>query len=237
MSRIAVVDDDGITLKQICNLLNDIITEEKVIEMYNSSSAFFRSPEKAGYNLVFLDIDMPEFTGFELAENLKSLNPDITIVFVSNLEHLVFHSFEYNPFGFVRKSYLESDIKAVVRTYYREISKSANMYVFRTNECTRKVSVSDILYFECMGHDIIVHTVRSSYKIKRDGVLNLKILSAQFEKSGFIRVHRSFLINSGQVYTINRNGITLNNNEVISINPHKLGEIKDAYQRYLMTEV
>ncbi|MGN0576738.1 MAG: LytR/AlgR family response regulator transcription factor [Ruminococcus sp.] len=236
MSRIAVVDDDGITLKQICNLLNDIITEEKVIELYDSSSAFFRSPGKASYNLVFLDIDMPEFTGFELAENLKSLNPDITIVFVSNLEHLVFQSFEYNPFGFVRKSYLESDIKAVVRTYYREISKSANMYVFRTNECTRKVSVSDILYFECMGHDIIIHTVRSSYKIKRDGVLNLKILSAQFEERGFIRVHRSFLINSGQIYTINRNGITLNNNEIISINPHKLGEIKDAYQRYLMTE-
>lgn len=236
MSGIAVVDDDSVTLKQIYGLLNEIITEEKVIDLYDSSSEFFQSPKKIDYNLVFLDIDMPEFTGFELAANLKNVNPEITIVFVSNLEHLVFQSFEYNPFGFVRKSYLASDIKAVVKTYCREVSKAENVYVFCTSECTRKVAVSDILYFECMGHDLIVHTIRNSYKIKRDGVLNMKVLSDRFEDKGFIRVHRSFLINSGQIYTINRNGITLNNNEVISINPHKLGEIKDAYQRYLMTE-
>ncbi len=181
---------------------------------------------------------MPEMNGFELAETLKFVMPEITIVFVSNLEHLVFQSFQFNPFRFVRKSCLAEDIISTVSAYKKELDRIKDVYFFKTIEADRIIPTYDIIYFESMGHDIYVHTVKEKYKLKREREkeVSIKTLSKQFETKGFFRVHRSFLVNFRHIYMINKNSITLKNKISININPHKFKEIKNIYQQFLMME-
>lgn len=190
------------------------------------------------YDIVFLDIDMPEISGFELAETLNSVKPDIPIVFVSNLEHLAFRSFEFKPFGFVRKDLLKEDLRYIIDIYKRNANKKSEEFFFKTLENDLSIRISDIIYFESMKHDIYVQTVNERYKLKRehDKDLSIKMLSEKFGYIGFIRVHRSFLLNYRYIYKINKSNIMLKNETLININPHKVKEIRDIYQHFFIME-
>lgn len=97
------------------------------------------------------------------------------------------------------------------------------------------VVVSDILYFESLGHDIYVKTLSDYYKLKRESQ-NIKKLCEQFEKKGLIRIHKSYLVNYKYIFLINRNDVVLKTNERIRINPHNVNEIKKIYQKQIMKE-
>jgi hypothetical protein len=238
MIRIAVVDDNKAMLNCIKQCIIDCSDIDINVDVYEKSIDFFHSIDNMTYDIVFLDIDMPEISGFELAETLSSVKPDIPIVFVSNLEHLAFRSFEFKPFGFVRKDLLKEDLRYIIDIYKRNADKKSEVYFFKTLENDLSITISDIIYFESMKHDIYVQTVNERYKLKRgrDKDLSIKTLSEQFEDIGFIRVHRSFLLNYRYIYKINKSNIMLKNETLININPHKVKEIRDIYQHFFIME-
>ncbi len=238
MIRMAVVDDEIIVLNQVSQLIRDTIDEEVILDGFESSACFFQKMDKLIYDIVFLDIDMPEITGFELAETLRCVKPNIPIVFVSNLEHLAFRSFHFKPFGFIRKSFLKEDINFVIGEYKKELSKIREIYFFNTTDAEKAVPVSEIIYFESMRHDIYVQTIDNKYKLKREREkeLSMKTLSDQFEKKGFIRIYKSFLVNFRHIYKVNKNSVELKKGKPIDINPHNVKEIRDKFQYYSMME-
>ena len=238
MIKIAVVDDEKIVLNQVSQLIKNTIDEEVILDNFESSTCFFQRMDKLLYDIVFLDIDMPEITGFELAETLRCVKPNITIVFVSNLEHLAFRSFHFKPFGFIRKSDLQEDINFVIYEYKKELSKIREIYFFKTTDAEGAVPVSEIIYFESMGHDIYLQTIDNKYKLKREREkeLSMKTLSDQFSKKGFIRIHKSFLVNFRHIYKINKNNIELKKGKAMDINPHKVKEIREKFQYFSMME-
>lgn len=234
-----MVDDDKTVLHKVCQFITEACSEEINLSAFKIGKDFFQDKDNLMYDIVFLDIDMPEITGFELAQALKMIKPNITIVFVSNLEHLVFQSFSFKPFRFVRKSHLEEDILSAVEAYQKELNATRDVYIFKTNNIEKTIMTSDIIYFESMGHDVFIQTINNKYKIKREhgDEKSIKTISEQLKTKGFIRVHRSYLVNFRYIYLINRDDITLKNSEKIRINPHKSNEIKNNYQKFLMMEV
>lgn len=181
---------------------------------------------------------MPDINGFQLAENLKTVKPDITIIFVSNMEHLVFKSIEFKPFRFIRKESIDADLAPALISYQKEFESSLDQCIIQTVDYDINVPVGDIIYFESMGHDIYVKTLSSYIKLRRgtENSKNMKEISTQFERKGFVRVHRSFLVNCKYIFVINRKDIILKNSDKININPHNVNEIKSTYLKYLLTE-
>ena len=104
---IAICDDDEIFLsrleKQIraelqqLNVVGEIVSytdSEKLLETKLHQTEIF-----------FLDIDMPEVTGMELAAKLEEQNPQAIVIFISNHEEAVFEAIHYKKFRFIRKEY------------------------------------------------------------------------------------------------------------------------------------
>ena len=73
-----------------------------------------RLQKKKHYNLALLDIDMTPLNGFDTAQSICSISSDTRIVFVTSHEELVFDTFEYTPFYFIRKKYYENGVKKLV---------------------------------------------------------------------------------------------------------------------------
>lgn len=239
MIRIAIVDDDNIILHQVKELVEDKIGSDGIIDAYSDSVTFYNNNENWNYDLVFLDIDMPTMSGFDIAETIELLKKTITIVFVSNLEHLVYDSLKFRPFRFVRKSQIISDVHSTIDDYLIARKKSNDVFNIKTNGINMLFRVSDIVYFESMGHDIYVKTANNDkYQMSRERkeYISMQQLSLQFESKGFIRVHKSFLINYKYIYVIKRSEVILKNHESISINPHNANNIKEMFQRILMME-
>lgn len=239
MVKVAIVDNEKAMINEICSLIESSNDMKCIIETFEHSIKFFQKINNILCDIVFLDIDMPEMNGFDIAKILNNIRPDITIIFVSSFENFVFESFEYHPFRFVRKSNLKEDIDSALNAYQREIERKKDVYFFKTNEAERSVKTSDIMYFESMGHDIFIYTVDGNFKIKRerDRNMTVKFITEKFENKGFIRVHKSFLVNYLYIHTINYSNIILKNNLKISINPRKANDIKKIYQKFIMNEV
>lgn len=239
MVKVAIVDNEKAIINEICSLIESSNDMKCIIETFEHSIKFFQKINNILCDIVFLDIDMPEMNGFDIAKILNNIRPDITIIFVSSFDNFVFESFEYHPFRFVRKSNLKEDIDSALNAYQREIERKKDVYFFKTNEAERSVKTSDIMYFESMGHDIFIYTVDGNFKIKRerDRNMTIKFITEKFENKGFIRVHKSFLVNYLYIHTINYSNIILKNNLEISINPRKANDIKKIYQKFIMNEV
>lgn len=239
MVKVAIVDNEKAIINEICSLIESSNDMKCIIETFEHSIKFFQKINNILCDIVFLDIDMPEMNGFDIAKILNNIRPDITIIFVSSFDNFVFESFEYHPFRFVRKSNLKEDIDSALNAYQREIERKKDVYFFKTNEAERSVKTSDIMYFESMGHDIFIYTVDGNFKIKRerDRNMTVKFITEKFENKGFIRVHKSFLVNYRYIHTINYSNIILKNNLKININPRKANDIKKIYQKFIMNEV
>ena len=65
-------------------------------------------------DLLFLDIEMPGMDGFSMAGKMQKSYPNIVLIFVSSHESLVFQSYEYDRFWFMRKSALIADLKKAI---------------------------------------------------------------------------------------------------------------------------
>lgn len=182
MLYIAVVDDDEVILRYISNLLLDGLKEEKEIMLYTSSVVFFSEINQRKWDVVFLDIDMPDLTGIELAETLKCINPNTTIIFVSNFEQMVFKTFSVGAFYFVRKITLESDLQSALESYQKRLAHARRVFYFKTIETNSAISLFDILYFESRGHTIIMHAVnQTQHKLKRERKIRMGTLEDQLK--------------------------------------------------------
>lgn len=236
MIKIAVVDDEQIMLEKICRIIDEQFIEEKMICSFNNSMNFFNDADKYNFDLVFLDIDMPEMNGFELAENLKLIKPSITIIFISSHENLVFKSFDYNPYRFVRKSQIENDISTAITSFHNNLKKNNNIYHIVTGNSALNVLITDIIYFESLKHEIYVNLTTGKFKLKRerDNEKCITSIANMLTSKGFIRVHKSFLVNYIHIHSINNDSITLKNGDIIMVNPRNINSIKIMHHKFLM---
>lgn len=237
MIKIAAVDDEKIVMTKLSDLLDKYIEQEKVIDCFNSSTSFFNSAEKFSYDIVFLDIDMPEINGFVIAGDLKSINSDVAVIFVSNLENLIIDSIRYKPLAFIRKSSIEQDLEKNLDLIINSLQKTSKVFHVEINDVNKEISLNDIIYFESLNHDFYVHTMYNSYKKKRgrNSELNLKSLFEKYGAEGFILVNRSYLVNYRYIDVINHDDIVLKNKTRIKISCRNVAAIKRIYQQFLMT--
>ena len=239
MINIAIVDDDKYMLDKISDIITAAIDIEISIEKYEKSITFYESENKTEFDIIFLDIDMPGINGFELAEALEMLKKENIIVFVSNLEHLVYESLKFRPFRFVRKSHLNKDVNSAITDYLKERKKKEDVFLVKTNSASMNIPVSDIIYFESLGHNIYVNTIEKGKILmlrERNSNTSIQFLYEKFVDKGFIRAHRSYLVNYKFIYVVKHSEIILKNHETIYINPHKSLHIKERYQYFIMKD-
>ena len=239
MIRIAVVDDDKILLNQIKKLIEKKNNDNFLIDLYSDSIAFYNNNDKWNYDIIFLDIDMPKMNGFEIAETMSLLKRNSAIVFISNLEHLVYDSLRFRPFRFVRKSRLSDDMMSALDAFIIEQKRRQDIFVIKVNGVDIPTHISDIIYFESMKHDIFAKTsdnMRYRLLRERNKNITMKQLSEQYENKGFIRIHTSYLVNYRFIYVIKTSEVVLKNNEKIAINPHRAAFIRNQFQHFIITE-
>ena len=239
MVQIAIVDDDVIMLDKIKKMLEERLGNDCEIDTYSDSTDFYHNSEKWNYDIVFLDIDMPKISGFKIAETMNLLKRQTEIVFVSNLEHLVFDSIKFKPFRFACKSKLEKDIPETIDSFIIDRNKRKDVFIINTNGISIPTVISDIIYFESVGHDIYAKTSSNEMHQllrEREKNITLKSLSEQLKDKGFIRIQKSFLLNYRYIYVVKPTEVILKNNDRIIINPHKANMIRTAFQHFIIKE-
>ena len=228
----ALCDDDEFAIVVVANALKDVFSKKRInisLETFTSPSRMMEALQEKSFDALFLDIDMPELDGIELAKFQKSVNPNVEIVFVSNCEDRVFESFSVHPYGFIRKKNFLKDIAALANNYLEDHKICRQLIHIESHNNIVKVDAFDIVYVEC-NRDCQSIFLKTALKplIVRSSMATLEQQLAPF---GFIRVHKGYLVNYRHISRIDSMDITLNNNSVVPVSRRKLKEVRAEYMK------
>ncbi|MBD5116855.1 MAG: response regulator transcription factor [Ruminococcaceae bacterium] len=236
MIRIAVCDDDRDFTERMKLLIEQYFTEqdaESDIVIFNSGGDFLS--ENTDYNAVFLDIDMPDVGGFDIAEQISDKSNTL-IVFVTTHDELVYSSLKFRPFRFIRKAYLEEELLETMEAVKKEILKlSANKkFMLQTKKGEFLLDVDNIEYIEIYTHSIQVYTV--------DGEIlecygSLSALEKQLNAFDFVRTHKSYLVNCRYIFSIEKNRIILDDKTEIPLSRYKIDTVKSKFKNHLRSTI
>lgn len=235
MIRIAICDDEKILLESAYNKIKSIVDKSEkncVIEIYQDGRKMLSDMEKAicNFDIIFLDIEMPIISGFELAELIRKYNENIIVIFLTSMEHLVYESLKYRPFRFVRKHRMNEELPEVLKAAITLLEKNEKyQYFFKTDDGEIKLSISDILYIECLNRKVYLKTHHKKYMISG---LQFNNITKEFLDKGFVSIHRSCIVNLKYIYSIEKLVVRMDNDEVLPMSRHKTNEVKRAFTLY-----
>lgn len=223
--KIALCDDERI-FTDIFREKIEMTAEKCGIEC--TVSAFLNGAEMISmlnrFDAVFLDVDMPGLSGEETAEYIIGSEKTLPIIFVTNHDDFVFSSFKYRPFGFLRKRYIDSELEDIIKRLDKYLTEIERCYTFNSHNKLISVRLSDINYIEVYGHEILVHTANAVMPTSK----SLSVIEKELSEYGFIRTHKSYIVNTRYIFSVERSSIILSNGENLPVSRTKLADIKQT---------
>ena len=170
-------------------------------------------------DVLFLDIDMPEKDGFSVAEELTAMPSKPLIIFLSGMEDLVYQSFAFQPFWFLRKTHLE-ELPQVTEKMLQLLNSRQIHYTVTMNGSSTRIPITEIAYFESQGHYIVVHYNERSLRFKA----RMSDIETALSKYFFVRCHVGYLLNCRFVQICSRTSVTLTDGTVLPVSRAKAEE-------------
>lgn len=199
MIRVAVCDDDPKQLHKI----NDIIfkafsvyTDDYKICSFENGKTLLEKNSEEQFDVLFLDIDMPEVSGFDIAMKLRADFSSCFIIFITSYSELVYRSFDFQPFHFVQKNssvIMENDINDVVARLMMYMKQNQKIVIDDPEYGRHAFYYRNIIYIKSEGHYLLYHLQKMDKPLRTPGKLN--DISDEYEKFDFTRVHRSIIVN------------------------------------------
>jgi DNA-binding LytR/AlgR family response regulator len=225
------VDDEPLALKQVCTFIEQT-PFLKLAGSYDSAVEALSVIHQQPIDLIFLDIQMPDLTGIELARVLdrgpKTTRPRVIFTTAFNqfaLEGYKVDALDYllKPFNyeeFLRAAHKALHYAELLKKSATAVSKNAveeteEDYLFLKVEYQLvRIAFSDILYMEGLKDYVKVHLQNTSKPIL--SLTSLKALEEKLPPRRFMRIHRSFIVNLDKIQAITRNTVQIGEN-IISV--------------------
>lgn len=240
MLKVAIVDDEYKFLSMYSRIVSESFSEHHVltdIKTFNSGKEFIFSLSKEKYDLVFMDIDMPELSGIDIATELRNNNQSFDLIFVSAHPHFVFEAIRFTPYRFIRKTNLKAETTEAIYSYCHRTQtrfKMISLELQNGNSISEKVN--DIVQFFTVRHN--VYYINKSENDAK--ILSRKYSLSQLEQFtkelGFIRIHKSYLVNYRFIRSINAKSLLMTDNSEIPISHGKKTEIQEQFMKLLRNE-
>jgi len=225
--KIAVCDDENKIVEEITSYIKKDFPMSEVRAYSNGESFLAASEERP--EVLLLDIDMPGISGMEVAAALTREKVSTLIVFVTAHDELVYDSFKYHPFAFVRKKFLEEELKTVLSDCEKQLVSRNKNFVFQNASKLVTLSQSDILYFEGQANYLAIHTTSDEYKMRS----TMAGVEKELEDSDFLRIHKGFLVNLEHIRVLKTEELELDNGTVLPIGKSYSEAAKKSILKYM----
>lgn len=228
--QLLICDDEITFCEQYKNRAEQILGEAAGVRIYTDSCIFWRELQESGGDIVLLDIDMPGLDGLEIAAKMQQMETRPILIFITSQDALVYDSFQYHPFGFIRKTHVDKELERVLLEAVKEWKKQSHRYRFRCENETVSLNTEQILYLEAMGNYLELHTGERSYRIRETMAGAQEDLAAY----GFVRIHKGFLVNERAVWRIGNREVVLEGDIRLPIGKSYKEQVKEKLVRLMM---
>lgn len=194
--KILIVDDEALARARLRRMLENLGYSD--LDEASSAEGALELFGKNSYDLVFLDINMPQTNGLELGYELRYLDPDVAIIYQSAYDEHALKAYDIGAVGYLVKPFSVQEVEANI------------------NRVKAKQSSKDLIFMTKMGDDYLLLKPEEIYYIKAElsevmirsksgfSYLAQKIsdMESKLSKHNMFRIHRSYLINVDEIKSI-----------------------------------
>lgn len=229
--KIAICDDNKIYHEYIENCIS--IWKEKrevntkVINYYSAEEFIADWENNKDINLAILDIEMGKITGLELANYIRENDSEIGIIFLTGYSEYALNGYDVNAINYLLKPTTEKKFVETINRAYDEWSNEdieEEFLMVKSGREIVKVKLNDIKYFIMFSHYLDIITVTGTVKWKK----KIGELEKQMENKGFIRCHRSYVVNTRYIKELRKDEIMLIDKTTIPISISRLQSVRNA---------
>lgn len=231
MIRVLIAEDDPQCFRQLEQFLSDYGREsgrtfhithydngEDLVERYR--------PE---YDLLLLDVDMPFLDGMTAAGHIRQVDPEVVIVFVTNLAQYAIQGYSVNALDYILKPLNYFSFAQRLTRCLRYMKKRENDYItVAVKGGALKLEAGSIHYIERLGRQLMFHT--------RDGIYASSATLQQMEEAlagkGFARCNKGYLVNLAHVSGV-QDGCAVVQGDKLLISRGRRGPFLDALADYV----
>lgn len=214
MIKAVIIDDEINNQELISNLLKSYAENIQVVGLADSVDSAYKTIQEHQPDLIFLDVQMPDGTGFDLLKKFEKIN--FKIIFVTAHQEFALEAFKYSALDYILKPLSPANLLAAVKkaeetmgsdelnmklkillNNIAEPIKNKKKIVLKTMERIYSVDLDDIIRFESDGGYTKVYLTDG----KRIMVSKtMKEYDDLLLDAGFLRVHHSHLINMNHLF-------------------------------------
>ncbi len=233
MIRIAAVEDEDQDYKDVESSVKNYFTTQDPqpysLKRFESSEIFLSDYVSGNYDLIFMDIDLGETTGVNLARTLRQRGDNTAIVFLTKLSHYAINAYEVNALDYILKpiSSYSFNLKMPRILHLVDIDTEQQVTV-STKSYIQRLYISDIYYIEVIKHSIIYHTKKGTFEERN----TMKNIEQKFSSCNFYKCNNCYLVNLKHVTLIHDNTAVVGGDNLI-ISRSKKNDFINAVTNYI----
>ena len=232
MITCAMCDDELPFAEQLRSLVMAYAKKKRVelqAETFASAEELLEEIENgAGFEILFLDIEMRKMDGIELGKKLRELSYQTLIIYVSGYDQYMRQLFEAEPFRFLSKPLKQEELENVLDKAFERISRfHRELFTIRFGKNVVNLLCRDIVYLESNKRKVIVHTVRGEYEYYHtldEAEEELLAISADF-----VRIHKAYLVNMEHVEAFQYEKLALRDGTILSISEAHRANVRSRF--------
>ena len=230
--KIAICDDETKICSHIEKILTSILTHKFMtfdIDVFYSGETLCEEMERTKYDLVFLDIELPNMNGVEIGQYIREVKKDnITqIVYISSKQEYAMELFKVRPIDFLVKPLDERQIENVIDVYINLNGGAEDVFHYKKSYYSQKVEIFKIMYFVRNNRKVTMFTTDGEETFYE----SLESVYERVKKYGFLFIHKSYIVNYRFIQTMRYDYVIMANHEQFSISQSRRNAIRDMYSR------
>lgn len=192
--KILIVDDENLAISRLKRLLNDEGLED-ITTFTNPSDALLEVTRKK-FDLIFLDISMPNMSGLELANAIHTIESDTPIVFQTAYEEYAIEAFKSGGLDYLLKPIEKEELLRVLEKVkgLKKSNLDGKLLGKRGNKIY-VIKLEDIYYIKADLDEVLVRIKENDVYVKR----KIGDLEKLLDSNQFFRIHRSIIVNVDKI--------------------------------------
>lgn len=229
MIRITICDDDQHDIEMISDELDKYSKLNHIpinVSAFSSSKALMFELDSGNLSDIYiLDVSMPDFDGFSVAEQIRSLSDKAIIMFLTSMSEKASEGYKFNALRYVLKMNINKDISEALDSAISDLSKieEKSIMLHRYNQYWR-IPYSDIICITREERKLIIDTKSHGTMTDSRGV---KEFLCDLEDERFISIDRGVIINTDYITKLDGMDLYIENGKRFSISRRNIKDVKN----------
>ena len=252
MLQIGICDDETLLLDEIKKITDDCLQKQQTFSVLSTytdgKTLLYDIQDGKHFDLLLLDIEMPDVSGMELAQRIHNLLPDALMIFVTAHYKYAVDAYALHIFRYIPKNQLITRLPHALKDAISLLEiQSTDSYIISSQNRLERIPLKEILFIEKDGKNAIFHTTMTRNRAE-DQTENQsaptkrirKTLTEIFEElhsEEFYFIERGFIVNLRHVAGISHTDCILTDQTHLPISQSRLPEFKKKLNRYWKNKI